>query len=54
MKRLADLLAEEVEVEGTGWRFALFVFRGPRPNERAGKVIHVSRNREETLLAVGR
>jgi hypothetical protein len=52
--RLAGLVAKEVEVPGTGWAFALFLYREPREGEQAGHVLQISRDRERTLLAVAR
>jgi hypothetical protein len=52
--RLAQALTEEVEVEGSAWGFALFLFREAQPGEAMGQVIQISRDRERTLFNVAR
>jgi len=52
--RLASLLSEEIEVPGTDWAFALFLYREPRAGERSGHVLQISRSRDRTALAVAR
>jgi hypothetical protein len=52
--RMARTLSAEVEVEGSTWAFALFLYREPLEGEHGGHVVQVSRDRERTLNAVAR
>jgi hypothetical protein len=53
MKRLGDVFAYEGEAHSPGWAFAVFAFVD-RPDPQNGHVLHIARDRDQSLAAVSK